>query len=734
MFIAFSNARVLPGLVCKVLMIAVFVALPCVQAQSPLPQSSSPQSPSAPLQLQYSVLKVPFQLGGALASDTSVVNLGMAHFFPSLISSMLVVHSTIEETSTDQYQRVLFPNEKAMREWISGKAAFPKEIVDEDFRDRFILTGVIKSDKAKPAPTIDVTIADRQTNKQTTKTLPLDLPSLVDFQTGFLALLDESGLGVTAAEKARMTWREDLPKPAFDLACKHYYWAMRLDYNSATADQVLKATRETAAAAPKSYLATVDYATSLQVANYARNIDEAKRTFERALTLHQNGYYAVNGLFYIALDQSDADALKTWSIRRATIQGKSGDQTLAEFYAAQAQAATAKKNYGKASELYIKALEFNRYPLYTRKMAKVLALAGNIGKAEQILRSEMRDAKNELEREVYKKGLSEIWSDRGDVFWTNYLNTKEASDLGAAIVSYRRAMNEWINPMLAAQAVKANTYPPLSEDAVIDTVQTMSRDIFTRLQGKQERMKFSTELARSLNLRAQEFAAHNDSAKHRTAERLLRYAVALDPEDFSHTYYLLDVLISKRNKLIEAETMIADAMVTWKTDKSKVALLWNWRGAVALKKGDYATAVNLYRNAVAITPDLNSSLEGLGAACVQSKRYAEAIPPLERRVLYDSSSADAFRMIGVSYFHLQNMTKSKLALQKSWALNSKGNESAFYLARVLTAQKDFAEALKFLEVSLQNNLITMNDVESDTTFAPLRTLDGFNTLRGKYKR
>jgi tetratricopeptide (TPR) repeat protein len=702
--------------------------------------SRSPHAALAPATFQNSTVLLPFQLSSGL--DTTATNLGLALMLPRLVNSMLAVYPVLDETWIEQYQRTIFPTEKALRDWVAAKTPFPKEDLDATSRDRYVLMGTVKSDKSdKGKYSIDLTLLDRQTGTQSLENVVLDVPSLVDFQNGVIRLLEKAGLGVTAAEKARMVWREDISKAALEAVCKQYYYAMRLDYNTTTPEQYVKFAKEAVATAQKSYTALVDYGNALMMANYARNMDQAKKQFEQAVALHQNGYLAATGLYNIALAQDDPDALKTWAIRRSTMQNKSGDATLAEFYAAQAKSAATRRNYGRAAELYLKAQEFANIPLYTRNMARMLALAGNVNKAEQVLRAGMQNASNDRDKAEFRRGLAEIWSDRADVFADRFASTRSESDLGAAIASYKRSMDELLTPSVAANYVYYHTeLSLLTPTQLSDTLQTLTQRVLERITTKPERVRFSLDLARLLNLYATATTARADTARYQTAETALRRAAALDGEDFTYPFNLLDVLLNHETnqinptRLTDASTLITNASRIWSADKPKMALLANWRGILLRQQGKFDEAIEASRQGVAMSPDSYPCLEGLGASCVAAKRFAEAIPPLERRVSKDSTSAEVFRLLGVSYFHLKNMTKSRTALQRSFALNSKGNSAVFDLAKVHAVQKEYAEAAKFLEISLQSRVASFKDVETDTAFDPIRSSAEYNVLKTKYRR
>jgi Tfp pilus assembly protein PilF len=106
---------------------------------------------------------------------------------------------------------------------------------------------------------------------------------------------------------------------------------------------------------------------------------------------------------------------------------------------------------------------------------------------------------------------------------------------------------------------------------------------------------------------------------------------------------------------------------------------------------------------------------------------------LEKLVAKDSSEAQIFRALGISCYQAKKYDKAKLYLQKSFALNPNTTDAPLYLARVHSLKKEYAEALKFLELSLQHKLVSIATIETDTSFESMRSTPEYGKITAKYR-
>jgi tetratricopeptide (TPR) repeat protein len=683
------------------------------------------------LPLTNSVLKLPFQTGG----DTSNVAVGMALLLPDFLSQMLALHNQLEERAVEQYQNVLFPSEKAVRDWIAGKIKYPQDIIDEDFRDRFVLLGTIRTDKTGKLST-DIAITDRQTGKKVAKTIDLDFPTFITFQTEVLGLFNEAGIAINDITRARMKWAEDISRPAFDMVCKRYYSVFRYDARTLSAEFMLKSSKEATLAAPKSYLAAIGLGLDLQTANFEKYLDEARKQYEYALTLNQNGYAAATGLFNLALDKGDDAASRTFAIRRATMQGKDGETTLAELYAARAAAAVSRKEYMKAADWYQKAADAQPKSAltYNLSIARVYAFSGNVAKAEQLFRKAQQTAATPSDKQLVQQAFAEMWADRAATFWERFRAQQSQNDLDSALTNYQKSLNEYFFAKIAAAQTVAYLYSTrLSSDAILNATQALSVEALRKLRTRQERMRFSSDLASALNERAAVLEAKGDMKSCSAAEEYLRRAVDLDPGNFAHTYDIVEVRVNCLKNYDLAEQTINDGFQRCQGDNAKMGLLWKWRGIIATRKEQYSAAIDAFKKGLTLSPDMPQCLAGLGLAYFATKQYTESIAPLEKLVAKDSSEAQIFRALGISCYQAKKYDKAKLYLQKSFALNPNTTDAPLYLARVHSLKKEYAEALKFLELSLQHKLVSIATIETDTSFESMRSTPEYGKITAKYR-
>lgn len=673
-----------------------------------------------------SIAKMPFQTGG----DTSNTAVGLALVLPRLITHITVAHGALEESWPDEYQFTLFPNERMIREWIAGKMKFPQSIFQEEFRDRYLLTGSVKLGKRLLT---ELALTDRTTNKKTSRSVELDLPALTGFQTSVMQFFQEAGISISDSEKVRMSWREDLTRPGLEALCRQVYWMYRFEYQSATPEQTLKAGYEALNSSPRSYLATIHYAEILQSLDYAKYVDSSKKLFEAAIALHPHGYSAAKGLYYIALDLHDDTQTREWGIKKAQIAGKDGLTGIAEQYAAQAQIAANKKDYLRAAGLYQQVIALIPTTYYRIRLARMYALCNNTAQADQTLRKALSDVANEADKQFLLQSIAEIWHERGNFYRDRFDRSQWDEDLDSALSSYRTAVVDLYKARYVADI--ASMYlrsPRLNDSAKEAAIQVLMSEAYRRLLAEQDRQKFMAEIAGTYNDYASVLAGKNALYLMRSAEYYFKKAVELEPSDFSYRYDLIQFYIKSTRNFEAAERWINSAMPRVQPDRGKSSVLWNCRGQIALQRGQYGTAIDHFLKSRASNPDNYSTLELLGLSYNAAKRYAEAIPVLEKCTAKDDDRADLFYTIGSAYLQIKNYDKAKSALLKSFALTPQNNAATYQLARVHAIKKEYADATKFFEIALQNNVAVIQNLDDDPAFTDLKTRPEYGQLKSKY--
>ncbi len=695
---------------------------------APAQSQQSPDSSALASMYRYSVLKLPFQTSG----DTSAVGIGASLLMPSVINSLLLLHPKVEETWIEEYQTTLFPTERAVREWVAGKTKYPQGMIDEEFHDRYVLQGTLKLGKRITA---DISITDRQTNKKTIKSLEIDLPTLAGFQSGVLALLKEAGIAISDSDKTRMVWQDDLSRAAFDDVCRRYYYTFRFDYQTAVGAEALRAGLTATKSAPKSYIAAVDYSVNMQMIDYVWFADSIKRQFIYALTLNPNGFAAANGLYYIALDNRDDAAIQKWGLRKAVIQGRDGKSTIAEAYVAQAQMAANKKEYAKAAVFYLKAIEFQPRSMYLVRLARMYTLTDNTALADPMLRKAIQTTTNEADKQLLRQGLAEMWHEHGTKLREIFDRNFQQSLLDSAMTSYQTALNEFYKVRFATDLCAAYLRTGrLGDSAKIAAIETLTSEANRRFPESDDRQRFTDDLSLAFDEYALVLASRRDTSLNARTEAYFKHAISLDPDNFSYVYNLIQFYIKNTNKTDAAEQAITNAFKRVQNDAGKSSALWYCRGVIASRKQQFPTAIDNFQKSKNLNPSNYGTIEALALAYAQAKRYADAIPLLEKCIARDDSHFQTFTALGVAYFQVKNYDKSKLALQKSFALNARSNEATYQLARIHTVKKEYSEAIKYLEIALQGKVATIDGIDEDATFLPLKSRPEYEQLKAKYRR
>jgi predicted O-linked N-acetylglucosamine transferase (SPINDLY family) len=129
---------------------------------------------------------------------------------------------------------------------------------------------------------------------------------------------------------------------------------------------------------------------------------------------------------------------------------------------------------------------------------------------------------------------------------------------------------------------------------------------------------------------------------------------------------------------------------------------------IAYREGRQADVQALCRQLLADLPDVFDAVHLFGVSLVESGRFADAVPMLQRAVQLDPRSADAHSNLGFALFNLQRHDEARVALEKALALRP----------NFPTAQRNLANALLRLElgepaVAAFNRAIALNPNDAD---------------------
>jgi tetratricopeptide (TPR) repeat protein len=110
---------------------------------------------------------------------------------------------------------------------------------------------------------------------------------------------------------------------------------------------------------------------------------------------------------------------------------------------------------------------------------------------------------------------------------------------------------------------------------------------------------------------------------------------------------------------------------------------WTELGTAHLVGGDIAQAEKAYHRAIHERPDFELALLNLGRVLINTKRYEEAIDPLQRATQTRPDSADAHYLLGQAYLKLKQGSKAVPQLNEALRLNPNGKAEAHLLLAAL---------------------------------------------------
>lgn len=98
---------------------------------------------------------------------------------------------------------------------------------------------------------------------------------------------------------------------------------------------------------------------------------------------------------------------------------------------------------------------------------------------------------------------------------------------------------------------------------------------------------------------------------------------------------------------------------------SKDFVAWTEVGTLYFGKSDYSKAESAYNKALEQKPDFMLALLNLGKLQIAQKKFAEAVPVLEKATTTDNNSPDAFHYLGEAYLQNKQGSKAVVALNEA---------------------------------------------------------------------
>ena len=153
------------------------------------------------------------------------------------------------------------------------------------------------------------------------------------------------------------------------------------------------------------------------------------------------------------------------------------------------------------------------------------------------------------------------------------------------------------------------------------------------------------------------------------------YFVTVDSDNYEHAEVAFTVYLGKTNTLtlelvpkrIGPRTGPQDVKASSPTVSvndltakfPKKAIKEYLRGNDAMQRKDPAAAIEHYKKAVAIAPEMYAAINNLGIACTLTHRYPEAEAAFQKALSVDPSSTDAYVNLGHVYFEMEKYDQAE---------------------------------------------------------------------------
>ena len=127
------------------------------------------------------------------------------------------------------------------------------------------------------------------------------------------------------------------------------------------------------------------------------------------------------------------------------------------------------------------------------------------------------------------------------------------------------------------------------------------------------------------------------------------------------------------------------------SDPSQVAEIYASLGRLRFSEGDYLAAIEAYRRAAELRPDIASMQSNLGAALLAASRHEDAVTPLARAVALDPSLGIAELNLGLALYRLDRLPEAASHLDRAAVLEP-GNAGVFLVRGMLRESAGWRDA------------------------------------------
>ena len=384
----------------------------------------------------------------------------------------------------------------------------------------------------------------------------------------------------------------------------------------------------------------------MAVLQQLRGMAEAGATAQAAAAADPEGVWPTIALSRLRAKEGQGDEAKTLALKAAASGGGAAQSALGAAEEARADLAAAEAAYRKALESPDQKI------IATIGLARVLRKTGRAAEAEPMLRQVLAEA----------PGAVDAYKESARVKLALNRATEAMEDAATAAVLAEGDAE-------AQQLVQEATVAKALEQAARGNVDVAIQDLTKLRDEKPDSAVVRVGLARALVMKRQADAALTE----------LRKAVELDPSSAEAQAQLGLVLHAlkgdAKGALAPLEKAVAadPANAEYRTQLGAVL--------VDLKQADRAVAelTKVTESPGYARPD---GFIYLGAAQLGAKKYAAAVPPLEKAIALAPQSAQAEAYLAWSYFGLKDSKAFVAHAGKAKALGHKEPTLLDYLARV----------------------------------------------------
>ena len=190
--------------------------------------------------------------------------------------------------------------------------------------------------------------------------------------------------------------------------------------------------------------------------------------------------------------------------------------------------------------------------------------------------------------------------------------------------------------------------------------------------------------------------------EYQEAIRVLNTLLRADP-DAAEGYFLRGVAKFNLDDLLGADTDFSAAIV--KNPVFTTAYIYR---ALSTRMGNYDDALQDFREAIDLRPDLPDAYYSRGYTRLQNKQYKEAIEDFDKFIFQENKVADAYIGRGAAYLYLKDTVRALENFDQAIRTNRENPNGYYQRGTLLLQKEEYARAEADFDMSIR----------CDSTFLP----------------